>query len=220
MTRHAIYFTPPPGPLARAGAAWLGRDAATGAILPQPHPALADLTVAPRRYGFHATLKAPFRLARGESPESLGAGLADLAATLRPVVLDGVSVRPFHGFLALRPVGATGALDALAARVVTQLDRFRAALTPAEIARRNPAALTECQRALLAAWGYPLVLDEFRFHMTLSDRLEPDQAAALLPLAQAHFAQALAGPLVIDALTLCVEDADGVFHHRDRIPLG
>lgn len=220
MKRYAIYFAPPAGPLAMAGAAWLGRDAATGTRLPQPDPALPGLTVTPRRYGFHATLKAPFRLAGHESSETLCAGLTDLARTLRPVVLDGLSVQCFHGFLALLPVGGTAPLNALAAEVVMQLDRFRAPLSAADIARRNPAALTGRQRALLEAWGYPLVLDEFRFHMTLTDRLTPDQASVLLPLAQTHFAGALRGPVAIDALTLFAEDEAGVFHQFDRFPLG
>ena len=220
MKRYAIYFVPPFGPLAMAGAGWLGRDAATGTSLPQPDPALPALTGAPRRYGFHATLKAPFRLAGHESPESLRAGLTDLARKLRPVVMDGLSVQCFHGFLALLPVGGTAPLNGLAAEVVMQLDRFRAPLSAAEIARRNPDALTARQRALLEAWGYPLVLDEFRFHMTLTDRLTPDQAAGLLPLAQAHFADALKGPVEVDALTLFAEDETGVFHQLDRFELG
>lgn len=220
MKRYAIYFAPEAGPLATCAAAWLGRDARTGEILPQPDAALPGLTVAPRRYGFHATLKAPFRLAAHEDPESLCAALAGLAARLRPVELEGLQLQVFHGFIALRPVGATAALDALAARVVMQLDRFRAPLSAAEIARRDPASLTERQRELLEAWGYPLVLDEFRFHMTLTDRLTPDQASVLLPLAQAHFADALRGAVAIDALALFAEDAMGVFHQLDRFPLG
>lgn len=220
MKRFAVYFAPPPGPLARAAATWLGRDAATGACLAQPDPELAGLTVSPRRYGFHATIKAPFRLAAGESLQTLHTGIAGLAASLQPVRLDGLSIRLFHGFLALIPVGDTDALDALAAEVVVRLDRFRAPLSPAEIARRDPAALSERQRALLDAWGYPLVLDEYRFHMTLTDRLTADQAARLLPMAQAHFADALSGPLVIDALALFGEDDGDDFHQLDRIALG
>lgn len=220
MKRFAIYFAPSVGPLALAGATWLGRDVATGSTLPQPDPALVPLTVDPRRYGFHATLKAPFRLASGESPESLGAGMAALAARLRPVVLDGLDIALFHGFLALVPRGDTVALDALAAEVVMQLDRYRAPLTAEEIARRNPDALSRRQRHLLDTWGYPLVLDQFHFHMTLSCRLSAEQAAWMLPLAQAHFATALARPVAIDALTLLAEDAGGMFHLRQRVVLG
>ncbi len=220
MQRLAIYFCPAPGALADAAAQWLGRDVATGAVLPQPHPMLPGLTVAPRRYGFHATLKAPFRLAAGHGEATLLEGVRVLARALRPVAIEGLAPRRLGGFLALMPGGDTKALDALAAQVVTGLDRFRAPLTEAEIARRNPSALAPRQRALLAQWGYPHVLDTFRFHMTLTDRLTEAQAAALLPLARAHFAPALADPVMLDALCILGEDAAGVFHLRHRVPLG
>ena len=74
MTRYAIYFAPHSGSLlARFGASLLGYDPATGAEVDAPdHPAFHDplslgWTAAPRRYGFHATLKAPFHLAEGRN---------------------------------------------------------------------------------------------------------------------------------------------------------
>ncbi len=76
--RYAIYFTPErDDPLTRVAANWLGRDPFTGAAAPAPaigrlSPAeIAFHTAAARRYGFHATLKAPFRLAGTETEASL-----------------------------------------------------------------------------------------------------------------------------------------------------
>ena len=72
MYRYALYYAPPPGTaLAAFGARWLGRDP-DGAEAPAS-PELARVTpgewrravALPRRYGFHATLKAPFSLAEG-----------------------------------------------------------------------------------------------------------------------------------------------------------
>ena len=40
MKRYAIYYAPPPGGFAQAGAAWLGWDAASGQPVAQPDPAL------------------------------------------------------------------------------------------------------------------------------------------------------------------------------------
>ena len=64
--RYAIYYTPAPGSdLDRFGAQLLGYDAFTGVDLPFPDSILQmspdwhDLTRDPRKYGFHATLKAP-----------------------------------------------------------------------------------------------------------------------------------------------------------------
>ena len=68
--RYALSFAPPGG-LWRLGSEWLGRCAVTGQPAQPPRidaltaEELRTLTAAPRRYGFHATLKAPFRLADG-----------------------------------------------------------------------------------------------------------------------------------------------------------
>ena len=82
-----------------------------------------------------------------------------------------LSLARLDGFFALVPGAEAADLYALADDVVTGFDGFRAPATEAEIARRNPAALTSRQRELLDAWGYPYVLDEFRFHLTLTDRI-------------------------------------------------
>lgn len=219
MKRFAIYHTPPPGALADAAAHWLGRDAASGAAPVQPYPELHALTKSPRRYGFHATLKAPFRLAPGATEGALLCGLQDLAAGLRPVALDGLEVVLFGGFLALVPRGDTTGLNALAAQLVTGLDSFRAPMTDNERARRNPDALDDHRRALLDAWGYPYVLDAFRFHMTLSDRLSDAQADVLLPLARAHFEDVLPQPYLLDTLAIFGEDQAGRFHLCHRVGL-
>lgn len=204
FSRYAVYYAPAPGPFAQAAAEWLHR------------PDLAALTAAPRRYGFHGTLKAPFRLAEGVDYATLRAAVGALAARLRPVVLPGLRLADLHGFLALVPEGDLSALNALAAEVVVALDPLRAPLTEAEIARRRPERLSPRQRELLDLYGYPFVLDAFRFHLTLSGPL-PDPAA-LLPLAVAHFAPHLPRPFAVDALCLFGEAGDG-FHLLHRAPL-
>ena len=69
MPRYAIYFVPPAETeFFRFGSAVLGYDCYTGASVGRPaaldaEPEFWDrLTAEPRRYGFHATLKAPFTL--------------------------------------------------------------------------------------------------------------------------------------------------------------
>ncbi|WP_333826465.1 DUF1045 domain-containing protein [Pararhodobacter sp.] len=219
MNRFALYHAPLPGAFADAAAEWLGRDAATGACPAQPHADLPALTANARRYGFHATLKAPFRLAEGETEASLVQGVQDLVATLRPVLIERLELVLFGGFLALVPKGDTRALNSFAAQIVTGLDRFRAPLTAQERARRNPDALDTHKRALLDAWGYPYVLDAFNFHMTLSERLAPAQAEVLLPLARAHFAGVVPQPYLLSSVAVFGEDDAGVFHLRHRVSL-
>jgi hypothetical protein len=185
--------------------------------LPEP---LAAVTAAPRGYGIHATLKPPFRLAAGASAEALDAALAALAARLRPVVLPGLRLASIGPWQTLLPEGDTDALNSLAARTVADLDAFRLPPDDAEIARRNPAALTDRQRALLDRWGYPHVMEEFRFHITLSG---PHGGGAPPPAieaaAAARFAPLLPHPFVIDALSLCGEGADGRFRVLRRYRL-
>lgn len=218
FSRYAIYYAPAPGPFARAAAAWLGRDPETGHAVPQPPvPDLATRTAEPRRYGFHATLKAPFRLAEGVDFPALCAATRALAARLEPVSLPGLRLADLHGFLALVPEGDPAALNALAAEVVVALDPLRAPLTQAEIARRHPERLSPRQRALLDRHGYPFVLDEFVFHLTLSDPL-PDPGA-LRPAAEAHFAPHLPRPFVVDALCVFGQAEGGAFHLLHRAPL-
>ena len=50
------------------------------------------LTTEPRRYGFHATIKAPFRLAEDASPSDLSAALAELADAEKPFAAGQLAV--------------------------------------------------------------------------------------------------------------------------------
>jgi phosphonate metabolism protein PhnN/1,5-bisphosphokinase (PRPP-forming) len=113
------------------------------------------------------------------------------------------------GFLALVPDGDPAPLHILAARCVRELDGFRRPLSEEELARRRKVLLTARQDANLLRWGYPYVLDDFRFHMTLTERLEPGDAGRLVSAAQAHFATELGEPVMIDGLTLFQEPECG-----------
>jgi putative phosphonate metabolism protein len=223
MKRYAVYFAPRPGAFADRAAAWLGRDAVTGMALTPPDlpgiPAPAGITVEPRRYGFHGTIRAPFRLAGGVDAKAVEAGIAALAARLAPVQCAGLRLENLHGFLALTPEGCDAALLELAAAVVEGTDAFRAPLTAAEIARRRPESLTTRQRALLARWGYPYVMEEFRFHLTLTDRLPEAEAATVAAALRGHFAPVLPTPFLIQDLCLFGEDEAGLFHllHRHAL---
>jgi len=219
--RYAVYWAPPSDhPLWRAGCAWLGRDPESGA-----EQAARPQRAAPRRYGFHATLKPPFALRERRTPAELDAALATLAAGLRPFRLRPLRVDVLNDFVALRPcepVDALHPLRALADACVRELDPLRRPAGPDERARRAALALGEDERELLARWGYPWVFDAWRFHMTLTDGLPPGTPRdALLAEAADHFAPALAEPLRCDALALFVEDTPGAdFRLARRIPFG
>ena len=193
--RYAIYYTPPPETaLARFGAAWFARDA----------PCLD----APRRYGFHGTLKAPFRLAAGASEAELLCAAESFAAARPALSAPPLRLAVLAGFLALLPSEPFEALDRLAADCVAAFDRFRAPLTDTEAASRRRAGLSPRQEALLRRWGYPHVMEAFRFHLTLTDRLDEAGAARERAAAEAMLGET-AHSFSVDAVTVAVEPADG-----------
>ncbi|KUF10496.1 DUF1045 domain-containing protein [Pseudoponticoccus marisrubri] len=221
FTRYAIYYTFPPGPLAEFGAAWLGWDAARGQevtppeIGPLPRP-VTELTATPRKYGLHGTIKPPFQLAEGARAADLQAAFRAFCDTRAPVMLDGLRLARMGSFLALMPEGETGPLSDLAAAVVAGLDAFRSPLTPDALARRRQARLTERQEALLLRWGYPHVMEAFRFHVTLTGRLSRAEAEQTRTTLEPVLAPLLPRPFAVEALTLCGEDGTGRFHEIDR----
>lgn len=192
--RYAAYYAPAIGSdWWDFGSHWLGRCAATGEIRAQPGihgvaPELQSaLTAAPRRYGWHATLKAPFTLASRVSAEMLQEGIDSLSRTRDAFELPVLKVVLLDDFLALVPTTACAQLDSFANSCVVGLHTFAASLSPAELARRRAKGLDEEEEALLLRWGYPFVLHKFRFHMSLTGSLRgvsPEIIAALTNAAQ------------------------------------
>ena len=224
--RFAVYYTPPDGPMARFGAHWLGWDIAAGRTVERPEPPrlpapLADITATPRKYGFHATIKPPFRLAEGGSVTALDDALERLCDQVSPIRLDGLRPAPLGRFLALLPEGDPAPLNALAARVVEELDDFRAPPREDELARRRGAGLAPRQESLLAHWGYPCVMDAFRFHMTLTGKMPPDRLAAVRAVVTRELTPLLPRPFTLDGLSLVGEAGDGRFHliHRHALSI-
>ena len=219
FTRYAIFYTAPPGKLSDFGASWLGWDSRAGTST--PHPKFPDLdvtrlTTVPRKYGFHGTLKAPFRLAATETEQDIKDVLGEFAGTQAPIAIDSLSLSEKHGFLALRPTGETGDLQNFAKRIVTDFDRFRMPATKAELARRRKAGLTARQDHNLLTWGYPYVMEDFQFHMTLSGPLDDVIDAAALTSLGAGLKPLLPKPFIIDGLALMGQTEDGMFHEIER----
>ena len=215
--RVAIYYAPARSDLLwEAGSRWLGRDAQTGRRQPG---AFEELTASPRRYGFHATLKPPMRPAHPW--RMLLDDVAALAARLAPFDLPQLAVADLGGFLALCEAAPCPALHALADACVLELDPHREPADAAELAKRRQAGLTQEQDALLVDWGYPHVLSQWRFHMTLSRRLDAAERARALPVAQAHFAPALASPRRVEDICVFTQVAPGSpFMLAERLALG
>lgn len=213
--RFAVYYAPSrDSAWWQAGSAWLARDAENGERCAPPQPEalmrpLIELTEAPRRYGWHGTLVAPFRLADGVTQTDVLHATRAWAARQSAFALP-VEAATLGDFVALRPADPQGeaSIRALATNALQILDSLRARPTAADLARRLAAPLSERQRALLVEWGYPYVLDEFRFHMTLSSSLADAQERALL-VAWWQARTPVLGPLAIDHAALFVEPAPG-----------
>jgi len=215
--RYAVYFAPPPdNPWWHIGSQWLGRCAAGGALKPMPpingisEEAFRQATAAPRRYGWHATLKAPFTLASGTDADQLQAALRTIAASTRSFEMPPMKVALLDDFLAIVPQPLSEAANALAARCVTELHPWAAPLSATELQRRRLAPLSPAQDALLERWGYPFVLDEFQLHCSLTGSLKhmnSQQVQNLQQAAQVWFANL--PPCNFESLALFAEPTRG-----------
>lgn len=208
--RYAIYFTPGEAdPLTRAAERWIGRSAFSDTTFAPLDADLAFHTASARRYGFHATLKAPFRLAEGRSEAELIDAFDLWTAARDPFVGPRLVIGQIDGFFALLPETRSADLDALARDLTVDFDAFRAPASEGEIARRNPESLTTRQVGHLHEWGYPYVMEDFRFHMTLTGRVGGEEAAQLRRHLEAHFGALLDAPVAFASLALFVEPEPG-----------
>ena len=227
--RYALYFAPAAdSALWRFGSGTLGYDALTGEDLPFAVPEGCDaadwpmLTAEPRRYGFHATLKAPFELAEGRSEEGLRSFCRNYAAGLDGVTLPRLSVAALGSFVALIPSSPSTELQRFAFALVQAFEPFRAPLSEADRGRRLKSPLTPAQHAYLEAFGYPYVGDAFRFHMTLTGSLPPERVTPVRQaLEAAHAAAIPAEPVRLDRFALFRQDnRDSRFRLVDSYRLG
>ncbi len=224
--RYAIYFAPPDDSILwKKGCQWLGRDPLHLRSLEQPGiPGLSVRTVSvlterPRRYGFHATLKPPFSLIAGETRERLFAALSEFAREHEAFPLPPLEIGNLGGFLALRTRQPCRELDKLAEACVSNFDGFRRQPTRAEFARRC-RGLDAQQRNLLERWGYPYVMDQWRFHMTLTGVVPETRAGAITEFLFRWFGPALREPLWVTDLCVFIEEQPGgEFRLGARFPM-
>ncbi len=217
--RYAIYYAAAPDTdLDRFGARLLGYDAFSGKDLPFPDgvlqmaPDWRELTRDPRKYGFHATLKAPLSLAPGKTETEFLAACEAFANTPRPAPVIRPVVDSISGFIAVVPAEPSTELERLASDCTSEFDSFRARLTPEDRTRRNPSALTERQCGHLDRWGYPYVMEDFRFHMTLTGRLDAERREPVLRMLRNSFSAIGIKTLAIDGIALFrQDDADSRF---------
>jgi putative phosphonate metabolism protein len=210
--RYAIYYAPTPdSALDRFGAQILGYDAYGGDDLPFPDgvtPDWRELTQDPRKYGFHATLKAPMALADGKTEVQLTAACEVFAAKARRIPIIAPIVDSISGFIAVIPSRPSEEVLQLATDATRDFDAFRAPLTPEDRARRHPDKLTPRQRDYLDRWGYPYVMEEFRFHMTLTGRLGAERREPIVGWLRDRFVATGINTIAIDRIALFRQDEE------------
>ena len=176
--RYAIYFSPRADePLAEFGRRWFGFDTETRAPVSNAWPIPTGLLRTPRRYGFHATLKAPFRLRRGRTEQQLLEAVQTLAGELPAQDLGLLVPRELGSFLTLQQSMPNPGVDELAFACVRDLDLFREPLTEEEQDAIFGKGISRRQKGNVYTWGYPYVGEDYVFHMTLTTILAPHELA-------------------------------------------
>lgn len=209
--RYAIYFTPAPDTILwRFGSGVLGYDSAAREAVAFPahslwhEPWFERAQATPARYGFHATLKAPFALAPGVGEDVLLERAASFSSSRAPICLPALEVASLGDFVALRPLAEDAELNRLAAACVGDFDDLRAPLGAEDRARRLESALTPRQHRYLEDWGYPYVFEDFRFHMTLTGALPKSLQPRALEVLRTLYHR-ISGPVWIDAITILAQ---------------
>ena len=223
--RYAIYYAPEPGsPLDAFGRSWFDHDvngpqARATKLTPKR---MAELSESSRRYGFHGTLKPPFALNPATTLESLLEAARIFARGLSPIEIPPLELAIIGKFIALTPVTQSAALEKFSAACVRAFEAFRVPLSGQQLENFKQNKLTVHQEQMLDHWGYPYVMEEFRFHISVTDRIDDNQEredvmAALEILA----ASVLGKPIVVRDLTVFGQAGpDEPMVAIERIPFG
>jgi len=217
LPRYALYYAPRAEEgLAVAASRWLGRNAETGEardLVPVPglsHERLSAIVADPRLYGFHGTLKPPIVLAEGATERDFVDAVGSFAATQRQIDVTSMRLAEVQDFLALVPAERCAPLQEFSDRCVVEFDEFRRPADEAELARRRAAGLTQRQEDLLLRWGYPYVLEQGRFHLTLTGRVkEPRERAVILDELRRRFMGFIERPLAVRDLCVFRQPSPG-----------
>ena len=207
-SRYAIYFKPQASSaLAEFEQEWFGT---------MPNQFIAS----PKRYGLHATLKAPFRLNDQRAYEGLASAIKYLADDFASVDVGPLVQKYMGGFIALVPKTQCSDLNQLAFDCVRLLDPYRAPADKAELERRRASGLSKDENEMLQKWGYPYVDKCFRFHITLTGQLSTKEREPLQPALDDLLMPVLKEPLMIKDICLIGDPGNGEpFRLLERFPL-
>jgi putative phosphonate metabolism protein len=227
--RYAIYYAPEDGSsLDTFGQTWLGRDVRSSNSLEQPRvegissQKLKDIVSAAAHYGFHGTLKPPFYLKRPDLERHLFEDIALFALKQSPFYLPKLCLAQLGGFLALIPETPCPDVNRLADQCVRQFDSYRRTASVAELNRRRATGLTASQEHYLRKWGYPYVMNEFRFHLTLSGTISnPILAEHIKKGLENHLSRVELDSIRVESICIFIQNqVDKPFLLHSRYSLG
>ena len=212
--RFAIYFAPEiSSNLHTIGSQWLGRDSSSGKSIKQPNikgissSYFYKVTKNPRLYGFHATLKAPFRLNKEFTLKDLCSQIQRLSTLSKPFSIN-LKVRELGNFITLMMDPNEQKMQNLASKLVENLDQFRAPIHQEEIYKRRMSTLTSSEDENLLNWGYPYVFDDFRFHITLTEKIQcRSDREFMASAASSHFSRSLDNPTTVSSISLFFQES-------------
>ncbi len=176
--RYAIYYVPSENSeLDLFGKCWLGWDPYKGeettksdlSKLPS-FKKFSSLVLTPKQYGFHGTIKAPFKLKNEYTYNDLENKVREISKQIHSFYFDQLIIEKLGNFIGLIPTNNLK-VNAVSNKFVEELDYLRDELSESEIKKRKPHKLTSNQKQMLFKWGYPYVFDEFKFHLTLTSKL-------------------------------------------------
>ena len=171
-----------------------------------------DWTAEPRRYGFHATIVAPFELRTGYSEAELVETVDRFAAVHNPLQIGPLTITQIGAFIALCKSGPQDTINRFASEIVTRFNRFRAPLSDFDLERRTKPDLTLRQIEYLRRFGYAHVHEDFRFHMTLTGPLPAAETPHIVSELTRAYEEIAYEPFILT--TLCVlrqDDRNGRF---------
>ena len=220
--RYAIYFSPATAShLGAFGAEWLGRTVEGQDLSPPTFAYIDDeswrvAVASPRAYGFHATLKPPFRLHDSYNENDFLSAVEAFSVKSNPVGLGSLSISQVSTFLALTSEYSDG-IGRLASALVMDFDDFRAPLTTTDVAKYRMEDLSATQQSLIDRWGSPFVMGDFRFHMTLTGSLAAGEIGRFQDELRARFAPLIDLEFQVDEICIFQqrsEDEDLLLSHR------
>ena len=138
--RYAIYYAPIENcELDVFGKCWLGWDPYKGEEITKSYPLklpnlqkFSRFVLTPKQYGFHGTIKAPFRLKDGYTYNDLENKVCEISKQIHSFHLDELIIKKLGNFIALIPTNNLK-INAVSNKFVEGLDYLRDDLTENEL---------------------------------------------------------------------------------------